>query len=102
MAQRMAEILSDAEGVVETDVGFPQGGGRPRIIPRTRVKIDEAMVGHTVMELDEILEQGTPAIAVGAQASQQTIWLNPQHLEDGEDEIAARHLADVLGRGASR
>ncbi len=102
MAQRMAEILSDAAGVVETDVGFPQGGGRPRIIPRTRVKIDEAMVGHTVMELDEILEQGTPAIAVGAQASQQTIWLNPQHLEDGEDEIAARRLADVLGRGASR
>ncbi|MBT4097055.1 MAG: aminotransferase class V-fold PLP-dependent enzyme [Gemmatimonadetes bacterium] len=101
MAERMAEILAGASGVLEADVGFPKGGGRPRIIPRTRVKIDETLVGHTVMELDEILEQGTPALAIGAQPRQQTIWLNPQHLEDGEEEIAARHLADVLGRGKS-
>jgi uncharacterized pyridoxal phosphate-dependent enzyme len=101
MAERMAEILEGACGVIETDVGFPEGGGRPRIIPRTRVKIDETLVGHTVMELDEILEQGTPALAIGAQPQQQTIWLNPQHLEEDEEEIAARHLADVLGRRKS-
>ena len=99
MADRMAEILTGAEGVVATDVGFPAGGGRPKCIPRTRVQIDEALVGHTVNELDEILEQGTPSLAVGPHASAQTIWLNPQHLEDGEEEIAARRLADVL-RGA--
>ena len=98
MAQRMVDLLTGVEGVVGVDVGFPKRGGRPMCIPRTRVEIDENTVGHTVSELDEILEQGTPAVAVGMHPAAKTIWLNPQHLEDGEEEIAARRLAQVLSQ----
>ena len=101
MAERMVAILAGIDGAT-VDVALAERGGRPLCIPRTRVRIDEAVVGHTVKELDELLEQGTPAIAVGPDAAFKEIWLNPQHLEDGEEEIAALRLRGLLEAAGDR
>lgn len=98
MAEYMRDGLSGVDGV-EATIGYPTGGGRPLIIPRTGLTIDEAVVGRTIGQLDEILEGGDPAVAIGADAANSMIWLNPQHLEDGEDELVAQRVAAVL-RGA--
>ena len=41
-------------------------------------------------EIEAALEKGTPAVAVLPQ--QGTIWLNPQHLQDGEEAIVVRTM----------
>ena len=67
-------------------------------IPRTRLAIDEAVVGRTILQMDELLEGGDPAVAVFADGANGAIWLNPQHLEDGQEELVAERVAEVLRR----
>ena len=98
MAEAMRDALQDIDGV-EADVGYPIHGGRPLIIPRTRLALDLAHIGRTIGELDAMLEGGTPAVAVFADARNSAIWLNPQHLEDGEEIAVAQRVGEVL-RGA--
>ncbi len=95
MAERMRDALQHIDGV-EAEVAFPTSGGRPLVIPRTRLAIDEAVVGHTIRELDEILEGGDPMVTVFADGANSTIWLTPQHLEDGQEELVAKRVAEVL------
>lgn len=95
MADTMCERLQGIAGVV-VDVAYPTRGARPLIIPRARVRVDQTLLGQTVEQIEVVLETGTPAIAVLPQPSQQTIWLNPQHLEDGQEETVAARLAQVL------
>ncbi len=92
-AEAMCAQLQGIAGV-EAEVALPTRGGRPLVIPRTRLRIDEQLLGCTVNEIDEQLEQGTPAIAVSIASME--IWLNPQHLADGEEEIVVRRVAEVL------
>ena len=54
------------------------------------------MLGCTVSQIDKELEGGKPAVAVLPQPAQATIWLNPKHLEDGEEEIVARRIAKLI------
>ncbi|HJP32564.1 MAG TPA: aminotransferase class V-fold PLP-dependent enzyme [Candidatus Latescibacteria bacterium] len=97
MAERMRDILQGIDGV-EGEVAFPTRGGRPLVIPRTRLAIDEGVVGRTIRELDDVLEGGDPAVAVFADAANGAIWLNPQHLEDGEEELVAERVGELLRR----
>ena len=69
---------------------------------QTRLAIDEGVVGRTIRELDDVLEGGDPAVAVFADAANGAIWLNPQHLEDGEEELVAeRERSSKLHRELS-
>ena len=95
MAQRMVDALQGIDGVCG-EVALPTEGARPLCIPRARLAIDEGVVGYTIRELDDLLEAGSPAVAVFADAAHSAIWLNPQHLEDGEEEAVARRLSEVL------
>ena len=92
-AEAMCAELHGIAGV-EAEVALPTRGGRPLVIPRTRLRIDEQLLGCTVNEIDEQLERGTPAIAVSIALGE--IWLNPQHLADGEEEVVVRRVAEVL------
>ena len=83
-AETMCAQLQGIAGV-EAEVALPTRGGRPLVIPRTRLRIDEQ------------LEQGTPAIAVSIASGE--IWLNPQHMADGEEEIVVRRVAEVKAQG---
>jgi hypothetical protein len=58
------------------------------------LKVDEQVVGKTVDEIEAELERGTPAVAVLPQPG--SIWLNPQHLEDGEEDIVIERVGAVL------
>ena len=64
------------------------------MIPRVRLQVDEQMLGKPVAEIEAALEKGTPAVAVLPQPG--TIWLNPQHLEDGEEDIVVQRVGAVL------
>ena len=98
MAETMAARLGGLPGV-EVDIAHPTRGARPLCIPRTRLRIDAALLGRSVGEIEAELEAGRPRIAVLPEPAAQAIWLNPQHLEDGEEEVVARRLVEVLGTG---
>jgi L-seryl-tRNA(Ser) seleniumtransferase len=95
MAETMCARLQGIAGVA-VDIAYPTHGARPLVIPRTRVRVDEAQVGRSVVQIEAALETGTPAIAVLPEPAQQIIWLNPQHLQDGELEMVVARLAAVL------
>lgn len=99
MSERMRDALQDIDGV-QGEVAFPTRGGRPLCIPRTRLAIDEATVGRSIGKLDDILEGGDPAVAVFADVAHSAIWLNPQHLQDGQEIAVAQRVREVLA-GAS-
>jgi D-glucosaminate-6-phosphate ammonia-lyase len=98
MAERMREALADVPGV-DASVDFPTGGGRPLVIPRTRLALDEEVVGRTIRELDDALEGGDPVVTVFADVAGGAIWLNPQHLEDGEEDEVAQIVRAALLAG---
>ena len=95
MAERMRDALQGIDGV-RPEVAFPERGGRPLCIARTRLAIDEAVVGHTIRQMDDILEGGDPVVAVFADAANSAIWLNPQHLQDGEEDLVAERVGRLL------
>lgn len=100
--QRLAEAMRDRlQGIphVEVDIALPTAGARPLGIPRTRLRIDEGQLGRSVTQLEEILETGSPAVAVLPEAAAGILWLNPQHLEDGQEEVVAQRVAEVLKGG---
>jgi L-seryl-tRNA(Ser) seleniumtransferase len=99
LAQAMVDGLGGLAGV-EADIAYPTRGARPLIIPRARLRIDEGVVGRTVEQIEEELEGGDPAVAVLPEAAAATIWLNPQHLEDGEEAVVVRRVVAVLGGAA--
>lgn len=98
MAEGMCARLAGVAGV-RAEVALPTAGGRPLCIPRARVCLDEAALGRTVAQVEAALEAGRPAVAVFAQAREATIWLNPQHLEDGEEEVVVARLVQALAGG---
>ncbi len=95
MAERMRDALQGIDGV-QAEVRLPERGGRPLCIPRTRVAIDEAVVGRTIQQLDEMLEGGNPMVAIFADVAHSAIWLTPQHLEDGQELQVAERVGEVL------
>lgn len=74
---------------------FPSEAGQP--MPRAFIALDKTMLGISPAEVEKALLAGDPAIAVSA--NRQGIYLNPQTLEDDEQRIVARRLAEVLGIG---
>ena len=99
MAQSMCDRLRDVEGI-SARVDYATTGSRPLCIPRTRLQLDEEALGLSVAQVETALEQGQPAVAVMPEPSRSIIWLNPQHLADGEEEIVARRFAEVVAEGA--
>ena len=88
--------LLDGIPGVEVDVAFPTKGARPLCIPRTRLRIDTEQLACDIEQIEIELETGPPAIAILPEPAAHTIWLNPQHLADGEEELVAQRVAEVL------
>jgi L-seryl-tRNA(Ser) seleniumtransferase len=78
------------------EIAMATGGARPLMIPRVRVVVDVDTLGKTLEQIDEELERGTPAMAVVMQPRANELWLSPQHLQEGEAEVAADRLRAVL------
>jgi hypothetical protein len=66
-------------------------------MPRALITVDRAATGLAVSDVVKALRDGDPSIAVsGGRAG---IYLNPQTLQEGEETIVIRRLAQVLGIG---
>ncbi|RLT41322.1 MAG: aminotransferase class V-fold PLP-dependent enzyme [Chloroflexi bacterium] len=74
---------------------FPNEAGQP--MPRAQVHIDAAKTGMSRDEVMAALLAGTPAITVSA-GPDESIFLNPMTLEDGEETVVLDRLLAVLRR----
>ena len=93
--QRMCDALQGL-ACAQAEIAMATGGARPLVIPRVRVRVDVDALGKTLEQIDEELERGTPAMAVVMQPRANELWLSPQHLQEGEAEVAAARLHQVL------
>lgn len=96
IVQYWLDGLNDLPGVFATR-GYPSEAGQPH--GRAIVRIDPAC-GVTRDELAVALQQGDPQIAVGVVDSD-SIALNPQTLEDGEEIVVLDALRHALARTPS-
>ncbi|HVC33664.1 MAG TPA: aminotransferase class V-fold PLP-dependent enzyme [Chloroflexota bacterium] len=72
---------------------FPSEAGQPH--PRALITLDAAALGFGVDHVVKALRDGEPSIAIsGGRAG---LYVNPQTLQEGEEKIVARRLAEVLG-----
>ncbi|MBI3960597.1 MAG: aminotransferase class V-fold PLP-dependent enzyme [Chloroflexi bacterium] len=72
---------------------FPNEAGQP--MPRAQVHIDAAAAGISRNEVVRALLEGTPAITV-ANGPDESIYLNPMTLEDGEETVVLERLVALL------
>jgi L-seryl-tRNA(Ser) seleniumtransferase len=72
---------------------FPSEAGQP--MPRAEIRVGPAL-GLTGRDVVRLLEEGEPSIAVSANAD--GVFVNPQTLAPGQEEIVARRLREVLRR----
>jgi L-seryl-tRNA(Ser) seleniumtransferase len=74
---------------------FPSEAGQP--MPRAFIAIDRVATGLTVQDVVKALREGEPSIAVSG--GRTGLYLNPQTLQEGEEAIVIRRLAEVLRIG---
>jgi L-seryl-tRNA(Ser) seleniumtransferase len=96
MAARMSVGLQGLRGV-RAAVAPARSGPRPLCIPRVRVELDERVTGRTMAQVLEFLAGGRPVVEVYPEPEAGALWLNPQHLSPGEDELVASRLRAALG-----
>ena len=92
-SERMCEALQGIRGVM-AEVAFATQGARPLVVPKARVTVDEAVM--RVGAVAQALVSGEPSIAISVEPRIRALWLNPQHLEEGQEEIVARRVREVL------
>ncbi len=95
MAQTMCGLLQGLNGVT-ADVAYPTHGARPLCIPRARVVLEPGRARHDARGILTAMRTGKPAVAIGADQRHNTLWLNPQHLLDGEETTVAERLRVLL------
>jgi L-seryl-tRNA(Ser) seleniumtransferase len=96
VVQYWVEGLSDLPGV-HASRGYPSEAGQPH--GRAIVRLDP-VCGLTRDELAVALLHGDPAVAVGV-VDGESIALNPQTIEEGEEVLVLEALRRVLARTSS-
>jgi uncharacterized pyridoxal phosphate-dependent enzyme len=92
---RVVESLAGVAGVTARRE-FPSEAGQP--MPRALVQIDAEAVGFDRDEVVRRLREGDPYVEVSS-SGKDTIYVNPQTLEDGEETIVIERLLSALKRG---
>ena len=86
--------LNKLDGV-RAERSFPNEAGQP--LPRAQVHFDATVVGRSRGEIVQGLLDGRPAVSVAA-GPDDSIFLNPTTLEEGEEEVVlARLVEEVRG-----
>ena len=92
LAQRLAEGLSGLDGV---KVSYHDGGSRGTAT--ARVRLDEARLGMSAVEVVNRLSEGDPIVAVQqGGVDQGRFALGTMCLADGEEEIVIRRVREAL------
>ena len=98
VAEKMRDGLQGIAGA-DAEVTYATSGARPISIPRVRLQFDPARLGISPYGLAEGLEQaqwGGPPIALSSSAEPPALWLNPQHLVEGEEDIVIEQIGRVM------
>lgn len=88
------EVFKDIQGV-SVDRSFPSEAGQP--MPRSEIRFDSKQIGITRNEILRQLQTGEPAIDIAA-AGSNGVLINGQTLMDGEVEIIAHRLKEILNK----
>ncbi|WPP48093.1 aminotransferase class V-fold PLP-dependent enzyme [Catalinimonas niigatensis] len=102
-ANHIANRLEKISGV-ETEILIPQG--RSNRAPTLQVQWDMEKISLSGYEVEQLLWDGAPRIAVSGMGSflpfppntQPTISINPSQLEAGEEKIIAERVFEVLSQ----
>jgi uncharacterized pyridoxal phosphate-dependent enzyme len=94
---RVVQALDGIPGVQARRVSPSEPGVQPNWIPRVYIDWDPRTVPLSRDEIGRRLLAGEPAVAVGASAT--GLYVNPQTLEPGEEDIVARRLREVFVGG---
>jgi L-seryl-tRNA(Ser) seleniumtransferase len=86
-----AEQFSGVAGV-EVRRSFPSEAGQP--MPRTEIIFDTERLGITRDSVLQQLRDGEPSIDI-AGAGRNSVYINPQTLASGEEEMIARRLKEI-------
>ena len=90
----MMPFFKDIEGVT-VHRSFPSEAGQP--MPRTEIRFDAEQLGITRDEILHQLQTGEPAIDI-AGAGANGVFINGQTLMQGEIEIIAQRLQEILDK----
>ena len=93
LSERMCAALAGIDGV-NAEVAFATQGARPLVIPKARVTLDEGLAQPG--QVASMLMQGEPAIAVSVEPGIRALWLNPQHLDEGQADVVAARVREIL------
>jgi D-glucosaminate-6-phosphate ammonia-lyase len=78
---------------------FPNEAGQP--VPRLLLELDSERAGLTGAELRQRLWEGDPRIAV-APAGERGVYITPDTLEPGEEELIAERVTAIVQAAAGR
>ena len=84
--------LNQLDGV-RAQRSFPNEAAQP--MPRAQVYIDAAVIGHSRDEVVQGLLDGSPSVSV-APGPDDSLYLNPTTLEEGEEEIVLARLVEEI------
>ena len=90
--RRVVEMFQDVEGV-EARRDFPSEAGQP--MPRALIQMDLAALGVSNREVLAELRSESPPIMLAA-APGNGVYVNPQTLRVGEEQIVANRLRRIL------
>ncbi len=88
------DTLNKVPGI-HAERSFPNEAGQP--LPRAKVTINAAKAGLSRDAIVAALRDGSPSIEVAA-AGDDTLYLNPMTLADGEEQIVLDRLMAILTR----
>ena len=86
-----ADVFAGAEGI-QVRRHFPSEAGQP--MPRTEIIFDRALLGISRDQVLQELKDGEPSIDI-AGAGDSGVYINPQTLAPGEEEIIAQRLKQI-------
>ena len=98
MVAFMVAALADVPGLQARRVSPSEPGVQPNWIPRMYLDWDEKVIALDRREVIARLLEADPGIAVGKTAT--GLFVNPQTMVPGEEEIVARRLREVLSAAA--
>ncbi|MDE0021995.1 MAG: aminotransferase class V-fold PLP-dependent enzyme [Candidatus Poribacteria bacterium] len=90
--RRVVEAFQDVEGV-EAERDFPSEAGQP--MPRALIRIDQAALGLSNRDVLAELRSESPPIMLAAGPGN-GVYVNPQTLRVGEEQIVANRLRRIL------
>ncbi len=83
-AENLRQALQGLPGV-QAEVAVPTSGPRPLIVPKVRVTWTDASLSADAAA--DALAAGHPAVVVAEDPRNRALWLNPQHLEPGQEQL---------------